>query len=211
MTPDPWCHAEVHGDRHRHYCAGCRCTPARAARREHHARYRADVASGRPRTVDATGTRRRIQALMAAGWSGTLLADHLFVGREHIGKLAGRPRVTIRWAEAVKDLYDQIGLDEGPSTHSRTRALRAGWPPPIEWGADIDDPKAKPLLLDRVGRDTTPIDDIELLVDCGETFLGIERRIGVTPKGLERRLQRAHRRDLLDRLYAASEGQRWTA
>src|SRR5580704_10641412 len=37
--------------------------------------------------VDAAGTRRRMQALAAAGWSAQRLADHLAVDRAHAGRI----------------------------------------------------------------------------------------------------------------------------
>jgi hypothetical protein len=105
--------------------------------------------------VDATGTRRRLRALCAAGWSGPALAERL--GMEPSGlylTLTSRALVRAATARAVRALYDEL-WDEPPpqgtrserisAAKARGHAARMGWPPPMAWDDDaIDDPAASP-------------------------------------------------------------------
>jgi len=211
MTPDPWCQAETHGSSLYAYVSGrCRCTPARLASSTYAKRRRASAKTGRPYLTDGTGTGRRIHALMAAGWSSPALAARLYVHKNRIAKLANQPRVHIAWADAITDLYNQIGLEEGPCNRARAAARKAGWPLPIEWGPDIDDPDAKPLRLDRIPRGID-MGDVELVISSGAPWQAAADRLGVGRKALDRRLHRAGRHDLVARLTANSETWRTTA
>jgi ribosomal protein L17 len=102
--------------------------------------------------VDATGSRRRIQALMVAGWSAQLLARLLGVDRSMLRKMMTRPTVRVYNARAIRDLFaamwNQFPLAEGRyerAVANRTRryATSRGWVSALAWD-DIDDPKAKP-------------------------------------------------------------------
>jgi len=104
--------------------------------------------------VDPTGTRRRIQALVALGWSFSNIADGVNVLPNNLGTTMRSPRVRAGTARAVRALYDQL-WDQAPpeNTHSeklsasraRNRAKAADWAPPMAWNDhEIDDPKAKP-------------------------------------------------------------------
>lgn len=206
MTPDPWCTAKVHGGDYTSYVKGCRCGPARAANA---ARSRARRAGCLP-IVDATGVRRRLQALAAAGWSLNDLAAALYVNRNVVHRWQTFDmRIHERNARRVADLYDRIGLDEGRSAQSRSTAARHGWPPPIEWDdANIDDPKARPLDVDgppRYHERAVPFVDIELLVMSGETWERACSRLGIAKEALDRRLRRNGRADLVHRLSANSQ------
>jgi hypothetical protein len=203
MMPDLWCTTQRHGTITAYSTDGCRCTSARAAMTAYEKGWRATG----PRRIDATGTRRRLQALMAAGWSSRELGPRLFVHTSQVTKWVRIPSISTKSAARVADLYDQIGLDEGPSAYTRGRALRAGWPPPIEWGDDIDDPAAKPLDIDRIitgPRAAADMGDVEMLIAAGATWASICARLDTSQKALARRLERCGRRDLLARLTAAS-------
>lgn len=212
MTPDPWCTAAMHGTR-RDYLRKtnrCRCQTARDELAAYGRQRWLDLREGRPRTIDATGTRRRLQALKRAGWSETVIGARLYVSQSTVQYWSRRPTITPRNAQRVADLYDQIGLDEGNSYRTRSAAEAHGWPTPIEWGDNIDDPKAKPLNLDVVHspadpRSAPPLEDVELVVTSGGTWETTAARLGTSRTNLERRLYRAKRRDLVDRLYRNSE------
>jgi hypothetical protein len=103
--------------------------------------------------VDATGTRRRVEALARAGWT-----------KEHIGAAIGRSsnRIT-EWtrdgalpagmAEAVKRFYDEHVYREGPSREGAAVAHGKGWLCHWAWDDDtIDDPAAEPVPYDRSTR-----------------------------------------------------------
>lgn len=103
------------------------------------------------RYVNLTGTRRRIQALMAIGHTVTGIAHESSVDPSVITDiLRGKiPRVRGVTAERIAAAYDWLG--ERPDTWSRksataasrNRAAREGWPPPAAWD-DIDDPDSQP-------------------------------------------------------------------
>lgn len=96
--------------------------------------------------VDATATARRIQALMAIGYS--LRSQACYLGRpiQRIWKLAhGQGTVTQQIADAVVQMYDQLCLTPGPSVRARNIAARNGWSPPLAWDDDtIGAPDAQP-------------------------------------------------------------------
>lgn len=109
--------------------------------------------------IDATGTRRRLQALVAIGWSGAELMRRIGAVGTDFPKLLGRDRVLARTARAVHALYDQLWDTTPPTstrweraTRSRALAFAAarGWAPPQAWDDDtIDDPTAAPRGIRR--------------------------------------------------------------
>lgn len=116
--------------------------------------------------IDGTGTRRRLQALVAAGWSQAALAAKLDMSAGNFGSLihghrrkAGAGRVLAFTHRAVAALYDELWDAQPPTGRGRHDAARAaqryGWPPPAAWDDDtIDDPDATPALGD---------DDVDLV------------------------------------------------
>ena len=98
--------------------------------------------------VPALGTRRRIRALMALGWTGPQLAARLGMDRGNFARLLRRRQVTAETARKVADLYaalSDVRPSGDPSDRGRTIAAREGWPPPAAWDDDrIDDPRARP-------------------------------------------------------------------
>jgi transcriptional regulator with XRE-family HTH domain len=102
--------------------------------------------------TDATGTRRRVRALVAAGWSQAKIAARLGVGQGNFNAMMRRERVAASTARAVTALYEEL-WDKAPpeSSHrdkiaaSRARryAAQRGWALPMAWD-DIDDPRAVP-------------------------------------------------------------------
>ena len=105
--------------------------------------------------TDGTGSARRIQALVACGWSLAKIAARVGVTPANFTAIANNHgKVTVARALAVRDLYDEL-WDTPPPTAttrdriSRTRALRTadarGWVPPLAWDDEtIDDPAATP-------------------------------------------------------------------
>lgn len=104
--------------------------------------------------INATGTKRRLQALIAVGWSGSELMRRLGKTETNFWYILEQPVVLSRTARAVQALYDdlwnQAPPDETPAhraaaARSRNRARAAGWAPPMAWDDEqIDDPKARP-------------------------------------------------------------------
>lgn len=112
--------------------------------------------------VDATGTRRRLQALVAMGWSFTALHPQIGIHSRPLGDMARAEYVTAGSARKVKAAYKRLILTtpEQNGVHSQARALarriaaREGWVLPGAWD-DIDDPKCTPDVgpADPVNRD----------------------------------------------------------
>lgn len=144
MTSTPGIRPGCRIDRHdtvSAYRYGCRCPAAREQHRiygKRHAQNRLNPAS-----VDATGTRRRIQALQAIGWRLADIGNHLDVTWQNIAAIKTADRVYRTTADRIAAAYDQLCMTVGPSTEARRRALDKGYAPPLAWD-DIDDPAADP-------------------------------------------------------------------
>jgi len=110
--------------------------------------------------VDATGSHRRLQALVAVGWSQRRLAVRLGISPANFGTMMRRPRVLASKARAIRDLYEELWntVPECRSTQERLAVTRAknfaaarGWVPPMGWNdEDIDNPDAAPALDDSI-------------------------------------------------------------
>lgn len=103
--------------------------------------------------INPAGTRRRVQALVAAGWPQQHLAAQLGMTPSNFGAMVNREHVLVRRALAVRDLYDQLwranpleyGATEAGVTRARRHAAANGWAPVGAWDDDrIDDPQAYP-------------------------------------------------------------------
>lgn len=93
--------------------------------------------------VDATGTRRRLQTLVAAGWPRAQLGRRIGWQPSNMPDLFRRERVTAATARKVAALFDELQLTPGPSTRARNEGKRNRWPLPLDWDEDsIDDPAA---------------------------------------------------------------------
>lgn len=113
-------------------------------------------------SVDATGSHRRIRALVAAGWPQAQLADRLGMQRSNFGKTMRSERVLASTERAVRNLYDQLwradprdhGVTPQGCSRARNYARTQQWAPVGAWDDDtIDDPAAAP---DWTGRCGTP-------------------------------------------------------
>ncbi len=149
------------------------------------------------RTVDATGTTRRLQALQALGWTGRVIGQHLGVCQRRAATLISGQAATVEphIVDRVHVLYDTLAMTPGPSAITRARAAANGWVPPLAWDDDtIDDPTAVPYSgSERYGVD---VDDIEWLLRAGETKDRIAERLGVSYDAIERACYRHARPDL---------------
>ncbi len=104
--------------------------------------------------VDATGTQRRIQALVAAGYPLAEIARQLGKDPRGFGRLLEQPMVVKNTAEAVQRLYQQIWDQPPPQVgfrpqtraeQARRLADRRGWAPPLAWNdEDLDRPEGRP-------------------------------------------------------------------
>lgn len=105
----------------------------------------------RQRDVDATGTMRRVRALIAIGWPIAQLAPRLGIHRDAVGVIARGERRQVRaeTADRVAAAYHTLSRTPGTSVRARRMAARRGWHGPTAWdGGAIDDPTAEPEPAD---------------------------------------------------------------
>jgi hypothetical protein len=109
-----------------------------------------------PGCVDSTGTKRRVQALVAQGWPMQQVARHVGISGNHMRLLMTRDRLYGRTAKTVADVYERLrnkrpernGIATWEAKKARDRAAARSWPTPRYWAqhADgIDDPHFEPL------------------------------------------------------------------
>jgi hypothetical protein len=146
VRTNPACDARRHGDSSAYQKYGCRCPEARNTHRIRQKRARHGTAQ--PALVDSTGTARRIQGMVAVGWTYQHIADRLgLTSPTSLGPLARleQPTVHIVTARKIAVVAADLGWRPGPSEQSRRRARAKGWLPLAAWpdGA-VDDPHATP-------------------------------------------------------------------
>jgi len=153
--------------------------------------------------MDATGTRRRLQALSANGWAAALLAERLNRHASAIRRTRISPTVLVSNARDVRDLYESMwdelppmatGDQKSSVTRVKQHAKRLGWAPPMAWDDDtIDHPDAQPEGAGYVpGRGKLPPpDEIAWLVAGGDSIEVLADRYGGTVDGVKQRLWRA--------------------
>ncbi|NUP16596.1 MAG: hypothetical protein HOZ81_10905 [Streptomyces sp.] len=110
--------------------------------------------------INATGTTRRLQALVAVGWPQQHLADELGWTPTNLSARIVADTVTVKTARTVRDVYDRVwnvdplshGASYGGITRAKNRAAEARWAPVGAWDDDtIDDPAAFPDWTGRCG------------------------------------------------------------
>lgn len=105
--------------------------------------------------VNASGTRRRLQALVAIGWSAGLLAAHLGRRPNSLCRSMAGESVTARTAQDVAILYERLWNTPPPqmtneqrvaANAARAHAAAQGWLPPLAWD-NIDTDPTPPLAI----------------------------------------------------------------
>lgn len=114
-----------------------------------------NVAEHTPGNVDCTGSRRRIQALMAIGWPLIYIAERAGIHPSNRSTIVSRPTIRATTAQKITGAYDEM-RNQKPARHgvrptsikrARQQAADNRWPPPAYWdetGA-IDDPHFEPM------------------------------------------------------------------
>ena len=108
--------------------------------------------------VDATGSIRRVRALVALGWSQSKLAARLGIRRSNFHFATGRrAQCTKAHADAIVALYDTLSMtvppevdhrDKAAASRARRYAKERGWLPPLALDDDrLDDPDYEPASL----------------------------------------------------------------
>ena len=110
--------------------------------------------------VDATGTRRRLQALIAIGWPAELLAAQLGRRPGSLHRSMTCESVTARTAHDVAALYQRLWNTRPPrdtgeqcaaADAAQAHAAAQGWLPPLAWD-DIDTDPAPPAPTSQFSR-----------------------------------------------------------
>jgi hypothetical protein len=185
------------------------CEPCGQAAYRYVKKCRLDKESGAPRSVPVLGTRRRIQALGALGYSYNQIGRAVGVDRSLIMRWAtASDRVLVHSATANKiaAAYEQLSMTLPDNSNNRRdyfrlMARRKGWVPPLAWD-DIDDPNETP------GGRYEPATRAELIqeyVDRGDNLTHACRALRITPNSLNAWCLRTGHTDLY-RALARREG-----
>lgn len=149
--------------------------------------------------VPITGTARRLQALIAIGYTSEQVAAMLGYNPHHFAKVlhGENPSVEAATARAAEALFERLKNTPAPDSYggrrARVRAQKLGWALPLAWDeGTIDDPTA---TVERYA--PTRVKFIERyceLVDLGYTDEQIADKLGYSIQTLERMLyQRGYR------------------
>jgi hypothetical protein len=100
--------------------------------------------------VDATGSRRRAQALLSIGWTYKAQAELVGLGEKAYQVALKNKRLSVRTADRLKQVYERLENTPAPvnpySRRAKGAALRARYMPPAAWDPDtIDDPAIDPF------------------------------------------------------------------
>jgi transposase len=133
--------------------------------------------------IDATGTARRIRALVAIGHTMRTVAAETGYGHNTIEKIAAGlvDTVTPSTAETIAGVYRRLRLKPGTSAHAKAFARKNNWDGPLSWD-DIDDPNEKPEksapyeASSKYERDPDKTREIEHLYLLGESPEQIAKR-----------------------------------
>lgn len=154
--------------------------------------------------VDAAGTHRRLQALVAIGWSQAKLGARLGVSAANFSAMMRRGQVTAGTARAAAGLYDQLWNRQPPeggrweaiaASRARRCARERGWVPPMAWDDDLlDEPDGRPAdgwqRTRRIHRSAEIAEDAAELFAQGYSREHASQRLGVTLSGLQKALSR---------------------
>ena len=146
-------------------------------------------------TVDATITRRKLEALCAMGWSKKYLGSRLGIARENTGLMFRRAKVSGYRARQIRDLFNEL-WDKRPERQDGyyyrllRRAEERGFVTALAWNdiEDINEPQPKPYPLYRRSNRHTRDDareDVCFLRKFGESNEQIAKRVHITVKTLE--------------------------
>lgn len=160
------------------------------------------IGNGTP--ITARGAARRIQALVARGWSQAKLANRIGVTDQRLGPLLRGGDATAATVRAIHTVYEAL-WDQAPPTathrdrlaasRARNHAARHGWAPPAAWDdIDLDEaPHEHTTHLRRIPAEER-LDDVDFLLSTGESLHEAARRCGWSSiPALNRATERAGR------------------
>jgi hypothetical protein len=153
------------------YREGCRCTDCRRACADAQARRRKRqyLARVQQLSVPNIGTRRRIQSLVALGWSLSEISRQAGWTRSLAALIIRRQGpLHEKTARECAAIYERLSNQLPPRdtkgqridySRARNMAARNGWLPPIWWD-NLDDPDERPSMHDTSAPDPVVIDRI---------------------------------------------------
>jgi hypothetical protein len=156
--------------------------------------------------VDSTGTRRRLQGLVAVGWPQIELARRTGIDKMTINDQLHQTSTTAygSTARTIRDMYEQLwnvdpctqGVGRRWAKEARALASANGWVPPAAWDDDyIDSPAATPDVGEEVARYVAITEDATWLEQTqGYTRAQAANRLGITRDHLERALSYARQK-----------------
>lgn len=156
------------------------------------------------RLIDATGTRRRLQALLAIGWSRAELARRMGMTPTATGRIMRAESCAISSARKVHALYEELWDQAPPAAtgpqrqsvaRARADAAARGWVSAMAWDDEsIDDPAAVPnpeASIQASAEDR--LDELLFLARAGVGLREASRRAGYRSWPIAQRI--AHRHD----------------
>ena len=155
--------------------------------------------------MSSRGVQRRLQALVARGWSMRRLGDAIGVSCSNFGGLLERDHVTARTHRTICEVYEKLWAQNPPAHTAAERgavvrakhyAEERGWVPPLAWDdIDFDDAPASAEL------------DPEEEFDEVAVALAVEgRRHHLNRAELTAAIQLLHARKLSDAMIATRLG-----
>jgi len=153
--------------------------------------------------IDGIGTRRRLQALIAMGWTCRALATRLGIHPRQVEHLVTSERVLASTATRVAERYRVLqtcqpgdhGVPSRSQNLARNIAARNNWPGPLAWD-DIDDPNCQPetggqTTIHRRRKVTVDPADVVRLTARGRTNAQIAAELGCHDRTVIRARRRA--------------------
>lgn len=153
------------------------------------------AASAERAVLPALGTQRRLQALAAIGHPIYAVATQAGVNTDVAGRITrgSQTSVTADTYRKIVAVYSHLWESAGPSAVTRARALKKGWPSPLAWDDNIDDPQAVPETGKKTSRTAAIVEDADELRRAGEGWGAIESKVGVSLQRVEMARQRLRR------------------
>ena len=143
--------------------------------------------------VPAAGSIRRLRGLVACGHTQRELANEIGWQETNLGTLIHGQRqfVSAATARLIADLSDRLHAVPGTSDRARRHAAALGWVATLAWDEDqLDNPHAQPDTGITSMRPAFVDRYLDVLA-AGETHTeAIAKRMGITPKSLERMRER---------------------
>ncbi|MFI8448199.1 hypothetical protein [Streptomyces erythrochromogenes] len=143
--------------------------------------------AARATDTDATGSRRRLQALATLGHSWLAIKAQTGITEDRLGDIARglASRIKPLEAQLIAKAYKGLSIKPGPRRQVASCARRKGWHGPLAWD-DIDDPAAEPEQAAPYsppagnGRDSLRMAELKHLLALGESEAAIAKQMGAS-------------------------------